>query len=154
MKRHHSALILLTALIIVFAYVQYSIKTRFISTDTVDVATTEVVTICGKELETDVVTIDGVDVARAIGAIMSDEYQRSPKTDMTTCFVMQAYLDGARIRTSATEETGTDSPLKGRHLYRIRLDDTQFLLDRATRQIYSVNTMDGSPRDIVGTFAD
>jgi hypothetical protein len=85
---------------------------------------------------------------------MTSEYEAVANKDATSCFVMQAYLDGTRIRTSVTEEIGIDSPLKGRHLYRIRLDDTQFLLDRATRQIYSVNTMDGSTRDIVGIFAD
>lgn len=112
----------------------------------------ERISMCGSTFVTDVVIKDGVDIGQRIALLVTQEYEQAAIKDHTNCFFIKTQQKDSYLALSVSEQTSEEQNLKGKNIYLVNMDDDRYIIDRQTNEIYNVNAMDGSTRNVIGVY--
>lgn len=110
------------------------------------------VAMCGNTFTTDIVVKDGVDVGQRIALLATQEYEQASQKDHTNCYFLKDYEKNSYLPLVVTEELSAEPNLKGKIIYLINMRGDQYIVNRESNEVYNVNAIDGSTRNVIGSF--
>lgn len=127
----------------------YFLKGNPLSTDKQD---TQRISMCGNTFTAERIVKEGIDIGQRIALLATEEYEQASIKEHTNCFFIKNLTPGSHLSLAVEEKISEEPNLRGKAIYLVIFHGDEYIIDRENNQVYNVNAMDGSTRNVIGNF--